>query len=104
MPIIKFQSVDGDVHIAEAGDGESLMRVAVRNEIPGIVGECGGEMSCATCHIYISAPWADQVTPASADEHDLLEISENYRPESRLACQIHASGFLDGLVAEVVAE
>ena len=37
----------------EARDGESLMTVAVHAGIDEIEGECGGEMSCATCHVWV---------------------------------------------------
>ena len=29
---------------------ESLMRAAVRNNVDGIAGDCGGGLTCATCH------------------------------------------------------
>ncbi|MDA7962592.1 MAG: hypothetical protein MPK36_08550, partial [Gammaproteobacteria bacterium] len=27
------------------------MRIAKRDEVPGILAECGGVCSCATCHV-----------------------------------------------------
>lgn len=104
MPTIGFKGPDGAVYSVDAGEGESLMEAAVRNNVPGIIGECGGDMSCATCHVYIDERWAAQLPPASEDEQDLLEMSDARKPESRLGCQVKVSAALDGLVAQVVAE
>ncbi|MER7684884.1 2Fe-2S iron-sulfur cluster-binding protein [Streptomyces sp. NPDC097610] len=101
MPKIQFKTSGGDLHTVDAHEGESLMQAAVRNSVPGIVGECGGELSCATCHVYIADPWAKEFPPASADEQDLLEIADDCRPESRLGCQLKVSQSVDGLEAEV---
>ena len=33
---------DGQVHAVEVSPGESLMRASLRNNLPGIIAECGG--------------------------------------------------------------
>ncbi|MCG7207376.1 2Fe-2S iron-sulfur cluster-binding protein [Streptomyces arenae] len=101
MPKVQFKTSSGEVRTVDADEGESLMQVAVRNGVPGILGECGGELSCATCHMYIAEPWATHFSPASDDEQDLLEMADDRRPESRLGCQLKVSESADGLVAEV---
>jgi 2Fe-2S ferredoxin len=69
---------------AEAGD--SVMNAAVRGGVPGIEGECGGEMSCATCHVYVEDPTIF-ISP-SPDELDLLELADDRTERSRLGCQL----------------
>ncbi|MFJ8001266.1 2Fe-2S iron-sulfur cluster-binding protein [Streptomyces sp. NPDC096310] len=101
MPKIQFKTSSGDLHTVDANEGESLMQAAVRGGVPGILGECGGELSCATCHVYIADDLATRFPPASADEQDLLEMADDCRPESRLGCQLRVSESVDGLVAEV---
>ncbi|ROO85660.1 2Fe-2S ferredoxin [Actinocorallia herbida] len=103
MPIIRFTSEDR-VHEVDAREGESLMQAAVRTGVPGIIGECGGELSCATCHVALADGWAAKCPEPSADERDLLDAVDGVRPESRLGCQIRMSAALDGLEAEVVPE
>ena len=39
-------------------EGASLMEAATRHGVPGIIGECGGSMSCATCHVVVDPAWA----------------------------------------------
>ena len=50
MPTISFIDANGDNHAVEVVSGSSVMEVAVENAIEGILGDCGGAMSCATCH------------------------------------------------------
>lgn len=103
MPTVTFVSADGDRRILEAREGETLMSVAVRNGVPGIEGECGGELSCGTCHVHVAEDWSDRLKPASDDETDMLEVVDSPSARSRLCCQIRASSAVDGLVLEVPA-
>ena len=54
-------------------DGQSRMRTALRADIPGIIAECGGDLSCATCHVYVAPEWYDRLEPPIGNEEDLLE-------------------------------
>ncbi|NKX56558.1 2Fe-2S iron-sulfur cluster-binding protein [Arthrobacter mobilis] len=105
MRTINFTLADGTVRTVEGADGESLMRIALGNDVPGIIGECGGELSCGTCHVYVDAQWTGKLPPQSADEADLMDMMDSYRPEaSRLGCQIRACAELDGLTVEVAPD
>jgi 2Fe-2S ferredoxin len=81
--------------------GESAMRCATNHLVPGIVGECGGAMACATCHGYVAEAWAGKLPPPSAQEREMLSGCIDVRPNSRLTCQIVLSDALDGLVIAV---
>ncbi|MET0246415.1 MAG: 2Fe-2S iron-sulfur cluster-binding protein [Sphingomonas sp.] len=98
MPRVTFidhlhteRSVEGDV-------GQSVMDVARRNGIDGIVGECGGSCACATCHVEIAGEWRQAVGAAGSSEDDLLDFVRERGPGSRLSCQIRLTPALDGLV------
>ncbi len=58
---------------------------SVRNNLTGIVAECGGSCSCATCHVYLDEGRFEE---PSDEERELLEFAEGVRPESRLSCQL----------------
>lgn len=80
------------------------MQAAVDAGLEGIAADCGGLLTCATCHVYVPPPWADRVTPATADEEGMLEFTAAERKEnSRLSCQITLTDDLDGLVIELPA-
>ena len=53
MTTVHFTDADGAVREVEANPGDSVMETAVRNGVPGIVAECGGSLSCATCHVFV---------------------------------------------------
>ena len=44
---------DGKQFSVNEVPGITIMEAALKNDIPGILGECGGACSCATCHVYI---------------------------------------------------
>lgn len=100
MATINYRDAAGTVTAVKAEHG-SVMQAAVRNDISGIDGECGGELSCATCHVFVCGSWKDSVGEASYDERDLLEMVQDTRPESRLSCQIKVTDELDGLIVDV---
>ncbi|MBB6407153.1 2Fe-2S iron-sulfur cluster-binding protein [Arthrobacter sp. AZCC_0090] len=97
MPTVRFTTPQGDVKEIGASDGENLMKIAVQNGLPGIEGECGGEMNCATCHVYITEPWKSRMRSASVDENDLLEFDDKVCADSRLGCQVKVTAALDGM-------
>lgn len=101
MGKVRFVTANGMEHSVDAREGESLMQLAVQAGVPGIEGECGGEMSCATCHVWIDAGWAGGLRRPVEDETDLLEADGHFTDESRLGCQIKFKDELDGLVARI---
>ncbi len=78
------------------------MATAVSNGVPGVVGECGGNASCATCHVWVRQEFWPLVGEIGDMEEDLLDmgVSER-RATSRLSCQVVVSDALDGLVVDV---
>ncbi|MFP3336169.1 2Fe-2S iron-sulfur cluster-binding protein, partial [Pseudomonas sp. SIMBA_064] len=58
MPTITFIQPDGSEQRIDAPVGLSVMQAAVNNQVPGILGDCGGSCSCATCHGYVDREWA----------------------------------------------
>lgn len=93
---------DGSTVTHEVPEGTSLMAAAVAKGVTGIVGECGGSLSCATCHVVVDPAWADKAGPAEGFEEDMLDVAEAPREEtSRLSCQIKMRAELDGMVVRV---
>ena len=98
--MIKITYIDpeGTPRTVEAEAGATVMETAIRNDIPGIVAECGGACACATCHVHVAEQWKDAVGEPSPMEEDMLDFAFDVRPTSRLSCQIRATPELDGLV------
>lgn len=103
MPRVTFLNIDGSSSTVEAPAGVSVMQAAIDNMIPGILADCGGSCTCATCHAYIEAPWDARLPPRSADEALTLEGALDVEPASRLTCQVKISAELDGLVVRLPA-
>lgn len=102
MPTVVYVLPDGTRRSADLPAGTSVMRGAVDNNIRGIEAECGGCLSCATCHVYVDEAFTGRVPPRSADEDELLSgVAAERRPSSRLSCQIIVAAELDGLVVHV---
>lgn len=101
MPTVTFVEFNGQRHEVQAIVGLSLMRAAVDHQVPGIDADCGGLCGCATCHVYVAAPWLAMMGEPSAMERDMLSFSAEPRENSRLACQIPLTEALDGLVVSM---
>lgn len=100
MAKITYISHDGESRVVEAESGRNLMETAVANGVPGIEGDCGGVCACATCHVLVAPEWLAAVGSADVMELEMLELTGDARPNSRLACQIVASDLLDGLIVQ----
>lgn len=95
---------DGTTITAEVREGQNLMEAAVANNVPRVVGECGGSLSCATCHVYIAPDWAAKTGDVGEFEDAMLDVAEAERQStSRLSCQIKMNADLDGLTLIVPA-
>jgi ferredoxin, 2Fe-2S len=97
MPKVTFIAFDGTPHVVDTPAGTTLMSAATDNGVPGIDGDCGGNCACATCHIYVEAPWAACTGTRTEVENDMLNFSAGLRDSSRLACQITMTAELDGI-------
>lgn len=98
MPRIVFIEASGKEHVVEAKVGESVMQAATSNMVPGILADCGGSCTCATCHAYLDERWADKVTKVSEDEAAMIDGALDTQPNSRLTCQISVTEALDGAI------
>ncbi len=93
---------NGEQQSADVNEGTTLMDAALQNSINGIAGECGGGLMCATCHVYVEAPFDAQVGEAGPMEADMLDTTEVPRlPSSRLSCQLTAGPATDGIVLRI---
>lgn len=93
---------DGTTITATIPQGQTLMEAARANGVPSILGDCGGNMSCATCHVVVDPAWIERTGSAEGFETDMLEVTDAPRqPHSRLSCQIRMTADLDGLVLHI---
>ena len=97
MSKIKFIEFSGNEHSVEGIIGESLMEIALSNDVPGIEADCGGSCACGTCHVYIENDWFDKLEEKTDMENSMLEFTDNVKENSRLSCQIEFKDDLDGL-------
>ncbi|GAB3287590.1 2Fe-2S iron-sulfur cluster-binding protein [Parahaliea aestuarii] len=101
MVKITYIEHDGRTFEVDAEIGSTVMQTAVDNGIEGIVAECGGACSCATCHCYIDEAWVETVGEANQLEQQMLGFTVEPRDNSRLGCQIDITQELDGLVVRL---
>lgn len=93
---------DGSTITADVPLGHNLMEAAVSASVPHVIGECGGSLSCATCHVYVTPEWAALTGTPSDFEDAMLDVTEADRQEtSRLSCQIKMTAALDGIILRV---
>ena len=92
------------VHTLQAQPGQSLMQAAVDANLTGIQADCGGLLTCATCHVVVSGDWLAKLPAMTGDEDGMLAFTAQTRePGSRLSCQIMLTQELDGLQVSLPA-
>ena len=102
MPRIIFRGANGETHEVTVDARRSVMLGATMNGVPGIDADCGGTLSCATCHVYVDEAWLDRIPPVDEVENDLLEnVACERAPNSRLSCQIFVTDALDGITVDI---
>lgn len=96
MPTVHFTDSEGTTRDIDANPGDSVMETAVRNGVPGIVAECGGSLSCATCHVFVAENQLDELDPMSEMEDEMLYgTTEDREDNSRLSCQLKVTDATD---------
>jgi len=96
MPQITYTDHRGVARTVEAHVGDSVMETAARNGVPGIVAECGGSLSCATCHVFVDPDDFASLPEMDPMEDEMLYGAAAERQEtSRLCCQIRVTEDLD---------
>jgi ferredoxin, 2Fe-2S len=99
--LVAADAAETTLQVKPAG---SLMQAATAANVPGIEADCGGSLTCATCHVYVREPFASRLPPASDDERGMLEFTASERrATSRLSCQIELTETLDGLTVDLPA-
>ncbi|MCC3862032.1 2Fe-2S iron-sulfur cluster-binding protein [Pseudemcibacter aquimaris] len=101
MPKFTFISPEKKEFNVEAPIGETLMEIAVKNNVDGIDADCGGACACATCHIIFNHADLSKVGYADEDESALLDFLNGRKMGSRLSCQVIMKEDLDGLTVEI---
>ena len=89
--------------VVDATGHANVMQVAVDNDVPNIEGECGGEMTCGTCHVYLDTVPDGYIAPQGSVELDMLEVVSEPTAASRLSCQLQVDTLIDGLRLRVPA-
>jgi ferredoxin, 2Fe-2S len=98
MAKVVYVEADGTKQVVETEVGQSVMEAAVKNGVPGIVGECGGVCACATCKVRVDALWLEATGERSQIESETLAFLGDGGSGLRLSCQLKMRAELDGLI------
>lgn len=98
---VRFINADGTETLTDVENGLSMMEAAVAAGVEGIIGECGGNLACATCHCWIASEWREKLGQPSEFELAMLDCALNVTEDSRLGCQVVARSELDGMTVRV---
>ena len=105
VPKITYVQRDGSTVSFDVATGMSVMEAALEGGVDGIVAECGGNLICATCHVYVDPDQLERLPGMRVDEDAMLDNTASPRgPNSRLSCQLKVADELDGLVVTVPEE
>ncbi|MEL7159876.1 MAG: 2Fe-2S iron-sulfur cluster-binding protein [Bacteroidota bacterium] len=100
MATITFITPGGET-IQATGETGSVMELALKHNVEGIDGNCGGVCSCATCHVHVAPGDVEKTGKADDLEQDMLEFDDLTTEYSRLSCQIQVGPAVDGITLTV---
>ena len=105
MITVHLINASGENTTLSAKPGISLMQAAVGESVTGIAADCGGMLTCATCHVLVDEQWmqaGSALAPPGSEESEMLQFTASERrPQSRLSCQIVLTPALDGLTVRL---
>jgi 2Fe-2S ferredoxin len=104
MPTIHVFTREGTKRSIAANAGTSVMETIRDSGINGILAICGGNLSCATCHVYVDEASLDKFPKIGDAENDLLDGADSRQPNSRLSCQITVNDKIDGVTFSIAPE
>lgn len=82
-----FVQLDGMRRTVEVCPGENLFSVALRHEVHGLDGICGGRGACGTCHVYVDGDGVPRLSAKTPEEDmTLYHTALDEAPNSRLCC------------------
>jgi len=105
VKIVLFESANDTTGTAiDCKAGQSLMKAAVGANIEGVAADCGGTLTCATCHVMVREPWLSQLPAMTDDEDGMLDFAACARQaNSRLSCQITLTEAMGGIQVDLPA-
>jgi 2Fe-2S ferredoxin len=83
--VLPHEELCPDGAVLDAKTGESVLNVALRNDI-GIEHACEKVCACTTCHIIVREGF-DSLEEGDELEEDMLDRAWGLEPDSRLGCQ-----------------
>ncbi len=102
MPKVTYIDHEDNETVVDVPEGWSVMEGAINNDLQGIEADCGGCLSCATCHVFVDEAWLDKLPAKEDDEFEMLDCTAvESADNSRLSCQIKVTDELDGLIVRM---
>ncbi|WP_206484280.1 ISC system 2Fe-2S type ferredoxin [Thalassotalea sp. G2M2-11] len=95
--VLPHEELCPDGAVLEAETGESVLNVALKNDID-IEHACEKVCACTTCHVIIREGF-DSLEESDELEDDMLDKAWGLEPESRLSCQAKVAD--EDLVVEI---
>jgi ferredoxin, 2Fe-2S len=101
MVQVTFVEAGGPSHVVSAHAGQTLMETAIRNNVDGIIADCGGSAVCGTCRVFVDSGWQLEVGGPNEMEAAMLELCEGEPGGRRLSCQVTVTEMMEGLIVRL---
>ena len=85
----------------QENNSKTLLEFLKENHIT-IKSNCEGNGACGKCHVSFDKETYSKFTNITETELDILDLSINNTPTSRLACQVKLQNILDGAKITII--
>jgi 2Fe-2S ferredoxin len=99
---LTFIKPDGSESFVDVQPDTTVLQAVLNNAVGHLIAECGGNCTCATCHIYVDPRYISRLPKMEKSEDEMLEgVAAPRMINSRLACQVVLSQELSGMVVRL---
>lgn len=103
--LVEFRMQGKEPLLIKVKEDIPVMKLAEKHNISGIIGRCGGNASCGTCHVYVinAVDNSTLLKRTLVEEEVLASTASAVLESSRLSCQMIVGPSSGRIIVEIAS-